>query len=270
MSWAYNNIDVYVTDTENILGETSVANWVPLSNYGILRGRPDLTLSTVEGDSITIKKKDGRPMSIDSSRGNAKLSFEILVADTWVFSNSNTTVYDRIDILLSILNQIKRISYKEPGKDAYFYYIVYKTSLTLNDADEKAATIKVSMDIHPFEFFFVGNVPISVSSSETIRNLLPCSLCMPTYVFTGGGKIYLDYGYGDVRPAVEASTDIPDGITVLDTFTGLVYGLANEDNRNNYMSGLYSDLWIDGNSEVTVKSTFSEPIIVYTRKGIVR
>lgn len=268
MSWAYNDIDIYVTDTENILGETSVANWVSLSNYGILRGRPALTLSTVEGDSITIKKKDGRPMSIDSSRGNAKLEFEILVADTWVFKSSQTTVYDRIDILLSILNQIKRVSYKEPGKDPYFYYIVYKTSLTLNDADEKAATIKVSMDIHPYEFFFVGNVPVAIESSEEFNNILPCSRCMPTYIFSGSGELYLDYGNGDVRPSVSAE-DAPE-MTVLDTFTGLVYGLQQEDNRNRYMSGLYSDLWFDGNSQVTVHSTFSEPVVIYTRKGIVR
>lgn len=273
MSWAYNNIDVYVSLSDNILGETSVAteNWVPLSSYGILRGRPALTPSSLEGDQLSIPGRDGSPYDLLSRRrGNAKIEFEILVVDTWVFADMELTIQDRVDIILALINGMKRVSYKMPGKEPYFYYIVYKSSATLTDADEKAATIKVQCDVHPFEYFFTGNIPIEIPASGTVQvnNSFPCSVCMPTYVVAGGGgDLYLDSNY---RVSVSSSLN---HAAMLDTFTWIVSDLSGQENLNRYFSGEYSDLHIPSHSpavRITIQSTLPSAALVYLRKGIIR
>ena len=273
MSWAYNNIDIYVTDTDDLTLDTSVTNWVPLSNYGILRGRPSLTLSTVEGDTITIKKKDGRPLSIDSSRKNAKLEFEILVVDTWVFTDTST-VQDRVDILMAMLNSMKRVSYKEPGKEPYFYYVVYSKTLTLTDADEKAATIKVSLDIHPFEYFFTGNIPVQIPSGGTseqitVNNSFPCSLAKPIYILSGSGTIWVETD--GANAGVVTAEEAPSA-TVIDTFRGLAYGVENGEivPRNRYFEGDYENLWLPKFTRPQIKHTFSQSVVIFLRKGLER
>ena len=277
MTWAYNEIDVYVTETDNILGETSIdttssnALWVSLSTYGILRGRPTLTSSTFEGDSVTIKMRDGRPMAIDKSRKNAKLEFEILVADTWTFADRTDTVWDRINILQTLLNTAKRVSYKEPGKSNTFYYLVYNTSVTITDADEKAAAVKVSMDIHPFEFFLSGNRKLTVPSNGylEVANLLPKSQCMPTFSVTGTGMIAIAEG-NDILGSVSCET--APAATILDTFIGIAWTIVGGEvvNANQCFSGDYETLWLPANRTLRVVNTFANDIYIYTREGIVR
>lgn len=285
MAWSYNNIDVYVTATDNILGETVIdttsptAAWVSLSTYGILRGRPSLTLSTFEGDSVTIKMRDGRPTAIDKSRKNAKLEFEILVADTWVFADRDDSVWDRINMIQSILNMAKRVSYQEPGKDADFYYMVYNTTITITDADEKAAAIKVSMDIHPFEFFLIGNMGISLASGAAlIDNRLPRSRCMPTYSVSGTGDLAV---YEYTTDANDNETYILLGTvsctaaptaTILDTFTGMAWTILDGEivNENSCFSGDYQGLWLPANKILAITSSFEDAVVMFTREGIVR
>lgn len=281
MAWAYNDIDVYVTETDNILGETVIdstsqnALWVSLSTYGILRGRPTLTSSTFEGDSVTIKMRDGRPMAIDKSRKNAKLEFEILVADTWVFASRTDTVWDRINILQSLLYSAKRISYKEPGKSNNFYYLIYNTSVTITDADKKAAAVKVSMDIHPFEFLLSGNRGLTVPSNGylEINNLLPKSTCMPTFAVSGTGSILLLELSGQAYETIGGVSVITaPSPTILETFTGIAWTIldGNITNATQCFNGDYQSLWLPANRTLRVASTFESAILLYTREGIVR
>lgn len=265
-NWAFNQIDVYLTATDNVLGETSVVNnrWVPLSTYGILRGRMALTPSTVEGNQLSIPKRDGKTYSVDSCRGNAKLEFEILIADEWAHKSLNKTVRERSDIVMAHLNNAKRIAYKQPGRAADSYFLIYKTTLTVTDGDEKAYTIKASMEVHPFEFLFSGNTPVTIAanSSTTVNNALPLSLCKPSFVIEGTGSVA-------VSGTVSSIKEVPSG-TLLDTFTGLVSNQNGSQNRNDYLDGDYEGLYIPQSSSVTVTNNFNHSITLYVRRGMVR
>jgi phage-related protein len=275
--WTYNQIDVYASEKDNVLGETSVAtnNWVPLSIYGLLRGRPTLTPSTVEGDSISIPGRDGTSYETDSSRGNAKLEFEVLVVDAWPYAGATTTVQERCNLLFDKIYNTKRIAYKEPGKDADSYYMVYKTQITITDAYKEAQTLKIQMEVYPFEFFLSGNAAITVAarSTKTITNTLPGSLCKPTYVFSkagsgAGGSIYV----GSSVKLTYAPPTNPDPTkpVVVDTFTEMAYYQDSYANANRYLSGDYSDLWVPRNTSLVIGNDFSAPMSIYLRNGIRR
>ena len=275
MAWSYNDIDVFITNTQTVLGELTPNSWVSLSTYGILRGRPSLTLSTLEGDSVTFKMRDGRPMSIDKSRKNAKLEFELLVVDAWPFAERTDTMWDRVNYLSYILNQAKRISYKEPGKNANFYYVIYNTTLTVSDGDERAMTVKVSMDIHPFEYLFIGNYTYLCSGQLLVPNTAPLSRCMPTYSMVGSGELSVYTKVGEdsyiLKGTLKAAESLPDW-TIVETDTGLAWGVVNGEvvNRTSYFNGDSQNLWIDAGETVLITSTFVDPVRVFTREGYVR
>lgn len=266
-NWTYNQIDVYLTDTDNILGETSVVNerWVSLSTYGLLRGRVALTPSTVEGTQLQIPRRDGKTYTVDSARGNAKLDFELLIADDWPHKSLNQTIRTRADIVMAYLNSAKRIAYKQPGRAADSYFLVYKTTLTLTDADEKAMTIKVSMEVHPFEFLLSGNAPVQIGPnySITMNNAFPLSVCKPSFVVGGTGNITVD-GH-----TVTATKTVPAN-TLIDTFTGLVSDQTGVYNRNDYFDGDYEGLYIPTKESVSITNGFSQTITLYVRRGMIR
>lgn len=283
VDWAYNDIDVYVSASDNILGETSVNtnSWVPLSTYGLLRSRVALTPSTVEGTSIPIPGRDGKAYSTDSGHGNAKLEFEILIADEWVHrlseTTANMTVRARYDMVAALLNNARRIAYKQPGRSANSYFIVYKTTLTFQDADEKAFVIKAQMEVFPFEFFLNGNTPttIAVNGTHTFTNPMPNSDCCPTYLIGNGqGKIGVkvnnaaDFTYVKVAKTV-AEQDQANKVTI-DTYLGLVYTIKTKDNRNDYISGDLKLLKFGQGDTIVIENKLAADLVVYPRNGIKR
>ena len=243
VNWTYNDIDVYLSSSDNILGETSVntTSWVPLSTYGLLRSRVALTPSTVEGTAITVPGRDGKTYSTDSGRGNAKIEFEILIADEWAHrtaeATANMTVRQRADMVAALLNNVRRVAYKQPGRTADSYFMVYKTTQTFQDADEKAFVINVQMEVHPFEFYLSGNAPIVLGDHGvgTYANSFPNSECRPTYVIGNassgiitltkqGASSYFNY----IRIRKPISQDAGNEV-VLDSFLQLIYSKSSID-----------------------------------------
>lgn len=289
VDWAYNDIDVYVSASDNILGETSVNtnSWVPLSTYGLLRSRVALTPSTVEGNSFTIPGRDGKTYSTDSGHGNAKLEFEILIADEWVHraseTTANMTVRARYDMVAALLNNARRIAYKQPGRSANSYFIVYKTTLTFQDADEKAFVIKAQMEVFPFEFYLDGNVPITIKDRTKFpqdrygfSNPLPFSDCYPTIVVGGGlGKITITptgmpgYPGGEIQYLSE----VPQN-TIIDSFLNLAYYSSgnNRTNRNMYFLGDFRKIMVcpGGCNTISIINDTTNNITFYSRRGIRR
>lgn len=279
--WSYNDIDVYITPTENVLGEVSVDtnNWTALSLYGLVRGRPKLTPSTVTANGLEIPGRDGTTYQVDSRRGNAKIEFEILIADEWVHRQlerekpeiAGLSVRQRTDIVFSLCNLMKRVAWKCPGRDADSYFLVYKVKLTPTDGYDVAQVIKVELEVHPFEWFFEGNKPeITEVKSLTVENPIPFSVCKPVYVFKGTGSITVTNtdtgGSGTV-----SATAYPGNVdVVLDTWKQIAYTKDNTLNANKYLNGEYSNLWIFEGETVEITHNFTNEITVYTRKGIIR
>lgn len=272
MSWAYNDIDVYVTDTDNVLGETSVdtSNWTPLSALGTLRGRPALTPSTVSADALEIPGRDGTTYNVDARRGNAKVEFEILIADSWTHAALDMTVRERADCIFSLLNSMKRVAWKCPGRDADSYFLVYKTTLTVTDGDEKAYTIKASLEVHPFEWLFEGNKPeLTENHVLVVRNPLPLSRCMPVVVVNGAGAITYTPAQGTQFTCITATAS-SYGDIVIDSWKEMVYTKTGTRNANRNVTGDLTNLWIYTGETITITSSFNSEITVYTRKGIIR
>lgn len=272
-TWSWNEIDVYVSLYNNVLGDASVATnlWVPLSNYGLLRGRVALTPSTVEGSSISIPGRDGNPYSKNNSRGNAKLTFELLIADEWIPEHKalNTTIRRRLDVIEYYLNNSRRIAYKQPGKEASSYFEVYKVKLTETDAYEEAATLKVEIEVNPFEFFFTGNVAVQLPKNDPVAfNVqIPFDTSRPSFLIQGGGDGYL-YVTGTVGEFI--GYNVPEN-TIVDTYKGLVYSAADPSvNRNAYFDGDFKKLWLYKETSGTITNTFSQTVLMYTRGGILR
>ena len=282
--WSYNDIDVYITPTENILGEVSVDtnNWTALSLYGLVRGRPKLTPSTVTANGLEIPGRDGTTYQVDSRRGNAKIEFEILIADEWVHRQLEQTkpeiaglsVRERTDIVFSLCNLMKRVAWKCPGRDADSYFLVYKVKLTPTDGYDVAQVIKVELEVHPFEWFFEGNKPeITELKTLQVENPTPFSLCKPVYVFSGIGSITVTNTITHASGSISV-TSAPSGSPqlVLDTWTEMAY-IKDTDpivNASRYISGDYTNLWIFDGETVDITHTFTNEITVYTRKGITR
>lgn len=264
MSWAYNEIDIYLTELEQTLGETSVEGWTAVSSLGIVRSRVALTPSSYEADTIKIAGRDGRPYSTDRSRQNAKIDIEVLVADTWVFANATSTVRQRADALLAKINYAKRLSYKQPGKAADGYFLIYNATTTITDADEKAIVIKASFEVHPLEWLFAGNSPLILTASESRDIEIPdyCDISRPVYVFPGAGTLRV--GSKVLTSYVESST------VRLDTWRFLATTTPSGLNVNKYLIGDYEDLWLPRGATTTVTNGFSSAMRIYTRIGIVR
>ena len=279
--WSWNEIDVYVSLYDNVLGDASVATnlWVPLSNYGLLRGRVALKPSTVEGNSETIPGRDGKPYSVYSSRGNATLSFELLVADEWIPTHKqlNMTLRQRLDTIEAYLNRARRIAYKQPGRPCISYFEVYKVKLTENDAYEEAQTLKAEIEVHPFEFYFSGNAPITIlkNTYTIVNNALPMDECCPSFVVPQGFDGSISVSIPNVyTPSSfdEITTSGAPVSTIIDTFHGLVYAAADASvNINAYFDGDFKDLWLPSASGIRVtNSSTTYDIVMYTRGGIIR
>lgn len=286
VNWTYNDIDVYISSSDNILGETSVNtnSWVPLSTYGLLRSRVALTPSTVEGTAITIPSRDGKTYSTDSGRGNAKIEFEVLIADEWVHRTSETTasmsVRERTDMVAALLNNVRRVAYKQPGRTANSYFMVYKTTQTFQDADEKAFVIKVQMEVHPFEFYLSGNTPITIAAGGTgsFTNLLPNSVCRPTYVIGNTGDGYIDLSREPQSVAarfnrvhVRKTINQAEGNElVLDSFLQLIYSKTTIENMNSYIDGDVQNVKFPQGMTTYINNFTLATVTVYPRGGIIR
>lgn len=275
--WSYNDIDVYISSYDNILGEVSVetSSWVALSTYGLLRGRPKLTPSTVSANGLEIPGRDGTTYQVDSRRGNAKIEFEILIADEWVHKGAQEldglSVRDRTDIVFSLCNLMKRVAWKCPGRDADSYFLVYKVKLTPTDGYDVAQVIKVELEVHPFEWFFEGNKPeITELKTLQVENPIPFSVCKPVYVFQGTGSITVTNTTTGASGTVSATAYPGNLEVVLDTWKQIAYTKESTLNANRFLNGEYSNLWIFEGETVNITHNFTNEITVYTRKGIIR
>lgn len=281
MTWAYNQIDVYLSSSENILGETSVAtnSWVPLSTYGLLRGRPAITASTVEGDSISIPGRNGKQLSVITNRSNAKLKFEILMIDAWPFAElkqQNIMIRDRYNIIKSFVMDAKRVAFKAPGHVANSYFEIVNVTMTPNDADEKALSLTVEFEIIPYEYYFEGNAPVSVAgyATETFVNAIPFDECYPTYsisILSGIGDIELVIS-GDKAGTIkiQRAIQLVNKTIILDTDKELAYYINGNKyvNVNRYINGDYKLGRIPKNSTISITNGNNVEMLIYTRKGI--
>ena len=150
MSWAYNQIDVRISQYENVLGDvdptvippSGVPLWEALSTYGLVRGRPTITPSSIDAIQLSIPGRMGKPYSLIAGRTNAVFSFELLVADAWPFEELRhteefDTVEKRAEYLKAKLMYAKRVCFKEPGRNWDWFFEIYKVDVTESDADEK-------------------------------------------------------------------------------------------------------------------------------------
>lgn len=287
MSWAYNQIDVYLSGAYDVQ-DTSVnnSNWVPLSIYGLLHSRPVLTPSTVEGDSISIPGRNGKRLSVINQRTNAKLTFQVIAVDAWPFASlkqQNVMIRDRVNYIKSYVNDAKRVSYKCPGRVANSYFEIIKTTITnLNDADEKVAALEVEMELYPFEFYFEGNqrITIAPSSSELITNTLPFDDCYPLIIFSSSGtnkqgsiSITKDSKTYTITYENSSTSQIPSAVN-LDIAKEEAYYQKTDGtclSANRYLSGDdYNMFKIGKGDTVTFTNNFtSDNMYLYTRKGLV-
>lgn len=302
--WKYNLIDLYVSNKPNQLGETAInSEWEQISLYGLMRGRPTLTPSTNNATKGQIPGRPGEIYSTVLKRSNAKIQFEILVADAWPFAELKAgndewlnNVYNRTFYILDILNNAKRVSYKEPGKTAYDYFEVVSVTNEVSDADKKAAVIKCTMEIFPFKYEFSGNQAISIVPYTLYEyqpiNLRPHSECWPIFVSDtisdANEKIYLTVacydkitvsGHATYRLKSQGEVMVPDSKkaafstalngkkAIIDTNNLQAYD-NNSEPINRYFTGEYDTLRIPGNSYVTVENTGTRNITMYTRRGI--
>lgn len=266
MSWAYNDIDVYLTETRDDQYFEPAVNeyWTPVSDYGIVRSRVVLTPSTYDGNQVTIPGRDGRPYETDRSRGNAKIEFEVLVVDSWVFASSQSSVRERADELMALINRARRISYKQPGKPAEGYFLIYKTTLTVTDADEKAIVVKVSLEVHPYEWLFSGNQGLYISPNETKTIVIPqrCNVAMPYLELNGVGTLRVS-GSNDYLEKSEG------GAVHIDTWRFTAEYWPSRNSANLILSGDYDSLWLKP-GENLVTSGLTEMSRIRTRMGIIR
>ena len=310
MAWAYNQIDVKVSPRDNQLGEVNPNNdnWWTISDFGIMRGRPTITPSTVDsGNNSAIPGRNGNPYPVNKRRGNATLEFEVLVADAWPFQGSSLKLYERIARLKAIGISAKRISYKEPGRDLIWdetlgqwipgyksFFIVYNTTVTEQDADEKCSVLKFKMEVYPFKFDFEGNREILLSTPDASNDLsAACMLssCYPIYKFKlpiydqdpphhitvrtvdeAGQRVYTN------KVEIAPYTGDQNHTTYIDTEKQLVYGISETEgyidrirSRSQYIKGDISGLYFKCGAKVYVSHDCTDTgqgLNVYTRSGV--
>lgn len=302
MGWSYNQIDVYLSDSPNQLGETAIGpTWAQVSTYGLLRDRPAITSSTNNSDKIVIPGRPGELYSTVEKRSNAQFSFEVLVADAWPFASLKASsdqwlnnVYNRALYLKSYIESAKRVSYKEPGKQAIDYFEVLNTKCDITDSDEKAMLLKVTMDIYPFRYFFDGNAPIELAYGMYEDNpdngnhfTRPISDCSPIYVTepfpsSGSFALYLSVGSyledntvlmeSEVKLNPARATQFASAIAgkqlYIDTGKMLAYD-SDGNPMNKYLQGDYQFIRIKGCSyKVRMNNLSSVKIYCYSRRGI--
>ena len=204
--WSYNQIDVRISQYDNVLGDIdptvvpsgSPQLWEALSTYGLVRGRPTITPSSIDASQLSIPGRMGKPYSIIAGRTNAVLQFELLVADAWPFEEISqqtafNTVEKRAEYLKAKLMYAKRVCFKEPGRNWDWFFEIYKVDITESDADEKVSVLQIKMEVYPFKFDFSGNQAIDISSrgSVGLSNLARNYPFNPVYVLRGGNAGYL-------------------------------------------------------------------------------
>lgn len=310
MAWAYNQIDAKISPRNNQLGEVNPnnGNWWTISDYGIMRGRPTLTPSSVDsGNNSAIPGRNGNPYPINKRRGNATLEFEVLVVDSWPFKNSELKLYERVAQLKAIGARAKRITYKEPGRDLVYnnqlqkwepsylsFFIVYNTTVTEQDADEKVSVLKFKMEVHPFKYDFEGNREILLTTPDLQNDFsAACALssCYPIYKFklpiydqdpphhitvttidAAEQRVYTN------KVEIAPYTGEQNHTTYIDTEKQLVYGISetegyidNVRSRSQYIKGDISGLYLKAGANVSISHDCTDTgqgLNVYTRSGI--
>lgn len=279
MSWSYNQIDIYFLLEEMPLGIESVdleddeIEWFAASTYGIVRGRPSLTLSQMQGSTgTTIPGRNGIIYPSYASRGNAKLQFDILVENSWVHNpDDDGTVQERVDMLMALIRDAKTISYKMPGCPADFYLLTTKKAdCTITNVDKDCIVIQATIEIIPFKYWFKGNKANVITSAEWLNyyNDYPNGIAKPVLVFksTGAGTLTVST---DGDSTVISGTDM-ELYTVLDTNRCLAYVDNGEGrvNMNSHFTGDYTKLWIPRSGEIIIASTFNGSIDFYSKEGV--
>lgn len=257
MSWAFNQIDVFLSTVDVDYENNQPTQWINVSDYGLVRSRPTITSSAFSGSSINVPGKNGLDYGVFDKRGNAKIEFEILVAYDWPHEflrrqEYNLTVWDRIDLLQSYLNITKAFSYKEPGLGLNHFYKVKRLTTTINDAYEEAATIKVSAEVSPYRYDFDGWRPIQLQNGSVIRNTYPGQPMSPTIFFQGSGvftvaRVLLTDSDPEILEVNELYSYYDGNETIIvESDTMLAYFASNLENANHYLDGNYDILRLNG------------------------
>ena len=297
MGWHYNDLDIYVSALYDVLDETSyeTANWFRVSQLGLIRSRPTVTRSTNNAEKKSVPGTIGELRSTVEQRSNAKIQFEILVADAWPFASLKTsqntllqTVLNRALYLEQVLYTAKRVAVKEQGHPTKEYYEVEDVAVEFNDADEKAAVLKCTMEVFPYIYDFSTNekIVIAANGNQTVYNTLPYSECSPLYLFNGIGSALAN---GNVRVrcsknnveisdyTMQIKSNIPSSVTglVVDTKRMQAYDQSFLQSQstditpmNKYCYGDYDKLRIPANSTAIINNNTSAPLHFYMRRGL--
>ncbi len=299
MSWAYNQIDVRISQYENVLGDvdptvippSGVPLWEALSRYSIVRGRPTIQPSSIDASQLSIPGRMGKPYSLIAGRTNAVLSFELLVADAWPFEEISQqeefdTVEKRAEYLKAKLMYAKRVCFKEPGRNWDWFFEIYKVDVTESDADEKVSVLQIKMEVYPFKFDFSGNEAVSVSanSNYNFTDLVKYYPCNPVFVITtnNNGQLKInglnngtEVWHKTVNVASRSTSDFSNyPKMVIDTNRLLVYGTdANYStiaNFTKYTNGNIDNLRVPKLDTDITSITFNSSanaVTVYPRSG---
>ena len=295
--WSYNQIDVRISQYENILGDTNpeAVTWEALSRVSLVRGRPSITPSSVDANQLSIPGRMGKPYSLIAGRSNAVLQFELLVADAWPFEElaqveTLDTVEKRVNYVKAKLMYAKRICYKEPGRNWDWFFEIYKVDITENDADERACVLQIKMEVFPFKYYFSGNEGVTVynSSNYNFTDLVTFYPCNPVYTITTNNDISGSNNRLRIVGAKSGSTVWEKGITiskrastypimVIDTEKLLVYGTNADrttiDSNTNYTNGNIDNLRIpklDSSIDaIRFYNNSSNTVVLYPRNGVI-
>ena len=287
MGWHFNDLDVYVSAESDVLGETSYENWFRVSSCGLVRSRPTITRSTNSTQKIQRPGTIGEMYSSIQQRSNAKIQMEFLVGDIWPHEalkrSENTflqTVLNRALYLEQTLIMAKRVAIKEQGHPTQEYYEVMDVATELVDADEKAATLKCTMEVYPFIYEFQTNDYISIAPLNTVKlyNELPYSECCPIYYFESycgqnkelrfnfyrGTYLFDDYVF-EIK-------DLPAGSKLgIDTKRMQAYDYSASiftEPLNRYVKGDYDKLRFPQNSAIEIENRTDSNLLVYMRRGL--
>ena len=302
MSWTFHDTDFYVSTEANKLGETTIStdSWFAVSTYGLMRGRPTITPSTDNSNKITLAGRPGEYRSTVKQRSNAQIAIEVLIADAWPHAPLKAidnpyinNVYERAMFVMSILQDAKRVSYKENGKPANDYYEVISAKCEIQDADEKAAVVKCTYEVFPFRYFLDGNQAVVIPANGSLINqdfnLRPCSEAWPIFVFGPYANSYVTqlrvYCHDESIIASELSNKGNTVTTVSErilTFGPLVTGktltidtgklqsyINAQTPANKFLSGDYDAVRFEANKLVSIGNNSPVQLKVYSRRGMI-
>lgn len=288
MSWSYNQIDVYflledlplgvteMTLVDDPIDDENTGKWWPASLFGLVRGRPTLTRSQMNtNNSITIPGLNGTIYNSFSTRGNAKLQFDILVENSWVHNEEdNGSVVNRVDMLQMLMTNAKYISYKMPGVAANTFYLetTLKADCTVTDADKDCSVIQAQIEVVPFKHKFSGNQARYLSEQAWFHYEThhPDGVAKPILLFNTGGSGYLICTTDSRGSNQIICSNVPAG-TILDTGKCLAYVEDDElgiVNVNDKFEGDYTNFWFPRNDSIIMSSNGMGNINVYTMEGV--